>query len=535
MTTVKVTPGAYTDVANTLDDAVRALRSHVHDASGSLAGTASMSGSDIHGRKWGSDYDKGARAMFRALTSMSGAMARVAAAVQLTGENHDAAEAASSGSAAASPKGTSSLGDSFSPPPSAIGGDGKAKPHGWELVAAVVESVWPTADVIRMGQAAAAWSSLGDGLRSVRSQYVTDAAAPLDAMKSSELPGLRDTVRQLSSQLTKLAEFCDSMQSFLIKMIATDVGAWAAVGAILATLAAAVAATSGAGLAFTPVTFGLSDLAAAGADAGEIATASGAVLAEGAALEALVATETAAVETAVLEASEALIAEIESIFETMVIEDPVLTQVGVLPWLGAGTGAAGLLAPIAPPTVPQMLVPDKPPARNDPIRIPYTLPSGEAEEAEGKSIGQKQPTKRDRTLVLYYKNDWDTNQNAEASKKAAQLDAFAAMGQLIATPVSLAARNVNQRAIYNRSHGLPAGTKHPNRDVDHIHELQLGGNAVDPGNLQLLDPSVNQSIGAQIASQIRRDGGVGTKYTRVIIIDPPQGMIVPSGDPNGPK
>jgi 5-methylcytosine-specific restriction endonuclease McrA len=39
-------------------------------------------------------------------------------------------------------------------------------------------------------------------------------------------------------------------------------------------------------------------------------------------------------------------------------------------------------------------------------------------------------------------------------------------------------------------------------DVDHVHELQLGGSDVSD-NLQFLDRSVNRSIGAQISQQTR--------------------------------
>ncbi|RKR76409.1 hypothetical protein [Frondihabitans australicus] len=535
MAKVKVTPSAYSEVSATLDGAVRALSTHVHEASSSLAGTGSMSGTDIHGRTWGADYDRGATQLFRALTSLSGAIARVSAAVQITGENHAGAEAASSGSGAVPRSGPTTFGDTFSAPPSAIGGDGKAKPEGWELVASVIESVWPTADVFRMGQAAAAWSSLGDGLRAVRSQHVSGASAPLDGMTSSELPGLRGTVKQLAAQLTKLAEFCDSMQSFLTTMIATDVAAWAATTAILVSLVAAVAATSAAGLGLTVFTFGISDAVAAGADAGEVATASAAVVAEGLTVEAAVGAATGTVETVVIEASEELIAEIESIFETMVIEDPELVQIGALPWIAGGAAAVGGLTAIAPPTAPS-LAPGKGSKvpRNDPTRIPYALPSGAEDKAEGKWITQKQPRKDDKTLVLYYNPKWKPFQIAQASKKARQLNAIAATGQLVAT---VPPPRVNAVPIYNADHGLPLSTPHPGQDVDHIHELQLGGNPIDPTNLQLLDSSVNRSIGAQIAAQIKRDAAIDpTKpYTRVIIIDPPLGVAVPPGDKPAPQ
>lgn len=57
----------------------------------------------------------------------------------------------------------------------------------------------------------------------------------------------------------------------------------------------------------------------------------------------------------------------------------------------------------------------------------------------------------------------------------------------------------------------------PGNDIDHIHDLQLGGaDTID--NMWQLDLSVNRSLGSQIHHQIK-DLPVGTRVNRVTIGD----------------
>ena len=53
------------------------------------------------------------------------------------------------------------------------------------------------------------------------------------------------------------------------------------------------------------------------------------------------------------------------------------------------------------------------------------------------------------------------------------------------------------------------------QDVDHVHDLGLGGKDV-VGNMKPLDRSVNRSIGAQIGNQTRKLPG-GTKIDQINI------------------
>jgi hypothetical protein len=112
------------------------------------------------------------------------------------------------------------------------------------------------------------------------------------------------------------------------------------------------------------------------------------------------------------------------------------------------------------------------------------------------------------SLNLSYKEGWTAAQRAAADRKVAALDQAARRGEL---RVTQAERSGTSAAARYRAAG---GTIPPLSDVDHTIDLQLGG-ADDTFNMNPLDLSVNRSLGAQIASQIRGasegDGVVSVK------------------------
>jgi hypothetical protein len=95
---------------------------------------------------------------------------------------------------------------------------------------------------------------------------------------------------------------------------------------------------------------------------------------------------------------------------------------------------------------------------------------------------------------------------ADFEKKVTQLQNAAQEGKLVVTEVN---RDPSITAAFREKAGAAAIGK----DVDHIQDLRLGG-ADAEHNLQLLDRSVNRSVGAQQGNQLR---GVpeGTKITEV--------------------
>ena len=116
------------------------------------------------------------------------------------------------------------------------------------------------------------------------------------------------------------------------------------------------------------------------------------------------------------------------------------------------------------------------------------------------------------TIKLKYKKSWTQAQRDAADMKVKQLNDLAAQGKLQKTTGYT--RSSNLRARFKALKGDGAITS--KQDVDHIHELQLGGKDVD-SNLQALDRSVNRSVGAQIKHQIKGHR-TGTGYGGVSIV-----------------
>ncbi|QNK82399.1 HNH endonuclease signature motif containing protein [Nakamurella sp. PAMC28650] len=115
------------------------------------------------------------------------------------------------------------------------------------------------------------------------------------------------------------------------------------------------------------------------------------------------------------------------------------------------------------------------------------------------------------TITLKYKNSWSPAQRAAADTKARQLHDLALQGKLEKTDPE---RLSGLRSRFKKAFGDGAVTK--DQDVDHIHELQLGGRD-ELGNVQALDRSVNRSVGSQIRHQIK-DHVEGTRYGGVSIV-----------------
>jgi hypothetical protein len=112
-------------------------------------------------------------------------------------------------------------------------------------------------------------------------------------------------------------------------------------------------------------------------------------------------------------------------------------------------------------------------------------------------------------ITLKMKPGWTPPQVRAAMDKVAAVNA---RGPVV-TQVPEQARGLRARRLWESVHGKITQKL---IDVDHILDLQLGGRHVIT-NLQLLDRSVNRSLGAQIANAIKRAGlGYGTKVQLII-------------------
>ena len=102
---------------------------------------------------------------------------------------------------------------------------------------------------------------------------------------------------------------------------------------------------------------------------------------------------------------------------------------------------------------------------------------------------------------------WTAAQKVEAQAKIDALDALAKQGKLVVTKVK------RSNTVLNRIKRALGADARAGKDLDHVHDLQLGG--VDEAtNLKLLDLSVNRSFGSQIHHQIK-NCPVGTLITHI--------------------
>ena len=112
-------------------------------------------------------------------------------------------------------------------------------------------------------------------------------------------------------------------------------------------------------------------------------------------------------------------------------------------------------------------------------------------------------------LSLKYKLGWSPAQIAEADAKVAALSSAAQDGRAVVSSVERSGTSASMR--YTRAgNSVPSGS-----DVDHVLDLQLGGADI-LDNMLPLNSSVNRSLGAQIACQIR-GVPVGTQIGSVSI------------------
>lgn len=110
-------------------------------------------------------------------------------------------------------------------------------------------------------------------------------------------------------------------------------------------------------------------------------------------------------------------------------------------------------------------------------------------------------------LALRYKPDWTAAQRAEAAAKVKILND----SPTVVTQVQRAGTSASQR--YRQADG----TIPPGNDVDHIIDLQLGGDD-NISNMWLLNNSVNRSLGSQIYWRIK-GLPIGTRINNITIED----------------
>ncbi len=246
-----------------------------------LDGCAAMAGNDESGHLFAGRYDPAAGAAMTALAACARSVGGIAVGLVASANNYRKADHHSNVRAAADPAlftlPVVAASVSIPAPPSAAGG-------GRDDVPALLRRFWPAGDPDRLRVAAHAWTRAGADLDELGRDFarslagVTDhnsaaSTAAMDAFwarvgggPAAPLTGARQACERLGAACERYARAINDARNRL-----QDALAVAGVG---------VALTSALGVLLTPVTAGGSDVAAATADAAEVAAACEPIAAE---------------------------------------------------------------------------------------------------------------------------------------------------------------------------------------------------------------------------------------------------------------
>ncbi|OJH42805.1 hypothetical protein [Cystobacter ferrugineus] len=125
------------------------------------------------------------------------------------------------------------------------------------------------------------------------------------------------------------------------------------------------------------------------------------------------------------------------------------------------------------------------------------------------SGGDGQPPPEGEEIKLKYKEDWTPEQRAQADQKVEHLNNIQDK-RVVKNPQ----RSATSASSKYKKEGNTVPKDH---DVDHMHDLQLGG-ADEVLNMNPLDKSVNRSLGSQIHHQIK-NLPEGTRVGKISISD----------------
>lgn len=239
-----------------------------------LAGSRGMAGSDASGSAWAAAYDAAAATTVAVAQDVINGCYRLGSLLQQTSFNYSRAESWSTpGSMVLLPDSDAyaSCSVRLGAPPSAAGGDGST-PWGWWLIEHAVACAWPGGDQGRLRTAGAAWSVVACAV----GEATLNVPTALECIASQVSPEVDDAMtacRAMDQHLWDLAEVCRSLSRACSDFAGYLDKAHSAIERELVSLLEWTAVIEAAGGLFAVVTFGASEAAAQGAEAGRIAAA----------------------------------------------------------------------------------------------------------------------------------------------------------------------------------------------------------------------------------------------------------------------
>lgn len=240
------------------EDVVAPVAAALSSLGAALGGCGGMAGGDPAGLEWARQYDAGAAAVLAASADAANGCGRLSAMFPQTARNWAAAEAAST-AGHGSPELCALpcvVAVSVSPGPGAAG-VGSVGPSGWELIAHLVDCVWPNGHQDRLHRAAEAWDACALVLQD-RSDFAATAAILAQLDRLPEADDMRTAcwvmchhLRDLASAQRSLAAACrayaarlDSVHAQVIDEL-ESLAEWSAgiqaVGALFSVFTAGVA------------------------------------------------------------------------------------------------------------------------------------------------------------------------------------------------------------------------------------------------------------------------------------------------------
>ncbi|WP_218846922.1 hypothetical protein [Psychromicrobium silvestre] len=248
-------------------------------AAAGLSGSAQMGGSDQNGRSWAADYDHAAAQVFQCGATLQEALGQAATNLGKSAFYYYQAEHANAGLML----GGLSLPAAYPPSmclavPSASGGTPnfpKTNPvFEWfeQMVANLIGDLWPDGDRDKLDAAANTWDALAAGFGTAATDLEKISTA-LGGVSSPEIPKVDAAVANLKSLATSLETTARALGQACRDLSGKINYVHTQTEITLGITIAAVGVTVAAGLGLTVFTFGISDVAAGGAVAGEAAGA----------------------------------------------------------------------------------------------------------------------------------------------------------------------------------------------------------------------------------------------------------------------
>ncbi len=276
MVSLLVDTASFLDAGAQARSAALAVERAMSRAVSGLSGSGRMAGSDPNGLKWAASYDQACGQLVGYVAQLQDAASTLSRKLAVTGYYYELTELANAGVTDVALELPAPIAAASRPRlPSAAGGDRKfpmANPvDEWivEQIANLVGDMWPDGDTGKLDHASTVWHHLADDLDDAATS-VTKVGHALVGVDTPELSRAQDEIDSVRTFAKKLATACRSVGKACNDLSGQIAHVHVQTGITIGITVTAIGITAAAGLGLTVVTFGVSDVAAAGGVAAEV-------------------------------------------------------------------------------------------------------------------------------------------------------------------------------------------------------------------------------------------------------------------------